>query len=131
MTLYPCPKPIPDVPEPKLRRPTERSKANMRARAEWAAKVKARAGDRCQLFGQFDERTLGCSGPIDAAHVIGRGRRPRLVLDLENGIALCRRHHDLLDRTRWFKPHFRAWFDVVFPGRMERLARKAREGRIV
>lgn len=127
MTLA-FPKPLPKEPEPKVAKKSERTKRHEAALAAWGQGVKARAGGICEMA---QEPGHVCHGPVDPAHVIGRGRCPRLALDPENGVALCRKYHDLFDRTRWFRPHFWAFFDAKYPGRRARLfAKAAREGRL-
>jgi len=49
--------------------------------------VLSRDGHRCRIGGD-------CDGPIAAHHVVFKGRDPSRRLDVDNGAALCRRHHD-------------------------------------
>lgn len=118
MVIYPQPKPLPEPPEEPTR-PARKHDAELEA---WAKAVKERAGWQCEMKGIIH----ACNGPLDAAHVLGRGAYPSLRLDPENGVALCRLAHDRYDRTRWFKPWFRRWFDTTYPGRRARLKEKAR-----
>jgi len=125
MTIYPQPKPLPKGPEPKERK-TARQKADPVLDA-WKVHIKSRVGHVCEMAG-LQHR---CWGDLDAHHVIGKGSHPRMKVDQENGVALCRGAHDLFHKTRWFKPHFWAWFSEKYPGRRERLEKKAiRERRI-
>lgn len=126
--IYPCPKPLPRQPEKKEPAPkTAAAKAYDRAMDAWTAEVKARAGTVCEMAGVQHR----CWGFLDAHHVIGKGARPRLALDLENGVSLCRGAHDGVHRTRWFKAVFWTWFNTKYPGRRERLMAKAiRERRL-
>lgn len=125
MTLFPCPKPLPQVPEPKEQK-SKRPKLDPVLEA-WKVHIKSKAGDACEMKGLHHK----CWGDLDAHHVIGKGAHPRMVTDPENGVALCRAAHDLVHKTRWFKPHFNVWFDEKYPGRRARLdAKAAREGRL-
>lgn len=45
---------------------------------------------RCQAVGFAG---LDCAGPIEVHHLAGRDVRPDLVLDPENMLCLCERHH--------------------------------------
>jgi hypothetical protein len=121
------PKPLPREPKKKGGRRTERAQEKNVGDAAWKLTVKVRAGMLCEMAGKHHR----CWGPLDAHHVIGKGAHPRLRLDLENGVALCRDVHSRVHRSRWFRPFFWAWFDSTFPGRRERLLQKAaREGRL-
>lgn len=125
MTFHPQPKSLPKAPAKKEPVRVRRD----RAMELWALQVKLRGGHVCEM--RDTETEVECWGPVDAAHVIGRGRCPRLRLDPENGVALCRSHHDAYDKTRWFRPHFNAWFDSKYPGRRASLqAKSAREARL-
>jgi hypothetical protein len=87
----------------------------------WAQAVKSGGGGFCE-YGDCYSRA------IDAHHVFGRGAHPRLRLDSDNGIGLCRPHHNAWHR----KPtQFRAWFATFYPQTWERLQVKAqRESRL-
>jgi hypothetical protein len=115
------PKPLPQEPKKKGLRPTDRAESKDRALEAWKREVKARAGNVCEMAGLHHR----CASLLDAHHILSRGAHPRLALDLENGVALCRNAHDLVHRSRWFKPYFKAWVDEKFPGRRERLLAKA------
>ena len=119
MTLA-FPKPLPAAPKKKGGPRTERGQAKDAAMDAWKAEIKARAGSVCEMAGIYHT----CRSPLDAHHVMGKGAHPRLALDLENGVALCRCAHDLVHRSRWFKPHFWAFFDGKYPGRREQLQQK-------
>lgn len=124
--LHPCPKPLPAEPKRKGGRRTERAWVKDLALDAWKLAVKATAGG-CEMAGLHHR----CAGPLHAHHVLTRGARPLLTLDLENGVALCGRAHDLVHRARWFRPHFWAWFFERYPGRREALlAKAAKEGRL-
>jgi hypothetical protein len=120
----PQPKPLPQAPEKKEPIRLQRD----RALEAWSKAVRLLAGDECEI-GDRATGGIQCRGPVDAAHVMGRGRAPHMRLVLENGVALCRAHHDALDRTRWFRPHFWAWFNNKYPGRKAQLEERARGGR--
>lgn len=115
--IFPCPKPLPQAPEKKERARPQRD----RALEAWALAVKARSGHSCEMAGVQHR----CSAILEAHHIFFRSTHPKLRLDPENGLALCHVAHDLVHRARWFRPHFRAWFDAHFPGRRERLQAKA------
>lgn len=72
----------------------ERANKATRARgAAWATAVKERDKNQCQWPG-------GCkSGDfrLDAHHKAKRSQRPDLKFDIDNGITLCRIHHDWTD----------------------------------
>jgi hypothetical protein len=68
--------------------------AEMKREADrlWSLLVRRRAGDRCEcplLFGRC------LSAATDAAHIFRRGISASRF-DLDNGIALCRHHHETL-----------------------------------
>jgi hypothetical protein len=121
----PCPKPLPQVPEPKVQK-TARPKVDPVLEA-WKVHIKSKAGDVCEMKGLHHK----CWGELDAPHVIGKGAHPRLKVDPENGVALCRTAHNGVHRSRWFKVLFGVWFNEKYPGRRERLEKKAqREARL-
>lgn len=96
----------------------------------WSSAIRGLYGDLCEMRGQ-EIGGIACRGPVQSAHVIGRGRCPRLRLDLENGCRLCEAHHQAYDRKGWFRQHFNQWIDTKYPGRRERLQQKAaREARL-
>lgn len=67
-----------------------------RALAKWSRDVRKRDGNQCQW-------PAGCTTGdtrIDAHHIAERSLRPDLKLSVENGIALCRTHHDWLPLNR-------------------------------
>lgn len=123
MTFFPQPKSLPEPPPPKEPIRLQRD----RAMEAWSKAVRLLAGDECEIG---DRATGGvkCRGTVDAAHVMSRARAPHMRLLVENGVALCRAHHDAYDRTRWFKPHFNRWFDTKYPGRRAQLDERARQG---
>lgn len=64
--------------------------------AAWSKAVRERDGNRCQWPG-------GCltgDTRIDAHHIAERSLRPDLRYSPENGIALCRTHHDWIPLNR-------------------------------
>jgi len=62
--------------------------------AEWSRKVRERDSNQC-VIAQAAATFLGpCQGVIDPHHVMPRGRRPDKKYDVDNGICLCRVHHD-------------------------------------
>lgn len=128
---------------PKPRRPLPRAKARikrsvpvkkrsdkrarvLKALAEWGEKVKARAGYQCELAAY----EMACYGPLDPHHHFRQGPHPRLRFDTDNGIALCRNHHDWADTPRG-RVVIQHWFEATHPERWKRLeAKAAREGRL-
>ena len=66
----------------------------------WSSKIKERAGGKCEVCGKDKY--------VQAHHVIPRTCYA-LRHDLENGVALCRKHHlywahkDALDFTEWVR----------------------------
>jgi len=62
--------------------------------AEWSRQVRERDGNQC-LFPRVEATFLGpCKGRIDPHHIAPRGRRPDKKYDVDNGICLCRLHHN-------------------------------------
>lgn len=64
--------------------------------AAWSKAVRERDGNVCQWPG-------GCQTGdtrIDAHHIAKRSQRPDLRLNLSNGVALCRTHHELTDTDK-------------------------------
>lgn len=120
MTFYPQPKPLPKEPEPKAWKST-RPKTDPVLEA-WKLHIKHLAGEVCEMAGLHHT----CRGELDAHHVLGKGAYPHLIVDRDNGVALCRVAHDLVHRARWFKPYWSAWFNEKFPGRKARLEERAR-----
>lgn len=82
--------------------------------AEWSASVRAAHNHEC----------WACTSPgLDAHHIFGKKAHPRLRYDIENGVALCRTHHQRWHATPvWW----RKLFSRVFPLRWDRLQKKAR-----
>lgn len=68
------------------------------ADALWSRIVRARDGWRCRLCGSGTQ--------VEAAHIIGRGH-DATRLEVDNGLALCRRHH------REYDQHVEATRDAV------------------
>lgn len=112
--MNPCPKPVPPGRKPP-RRIERKSRphvfrvgklAEMKREADrlWGLLVRQRAGDRCEVpvVGIFARCPFVAT---DAAHIFRRGREASR-LHLDNGIALCREHHESLgsaivgERTR-------------------------------
>lgn len=56
--------------------------------------AKARDRYRCTAEGILPGP---CGGPLDPQHVIPRSVRPDLADDVDNIVAVCRRHHDHID----------------------------------
>lgn len=87
--------------KPARRKPIGRKKT-LRARRkrdrdiEWSRRVKDRDGWKCRW-------PAGCASGdkrIDAHHIAERSQRPDLRFVLDNGIALCRTHHDWIPLHR-------------------------------
>jgi hypothetical protein len=64
------------------------------AELNWAADVRERDGYTCRWpdCGYYSLK-------IHTHHIHTRRQRPDLVLDLENGAALCPKHHDFIHHT--------------------------------
>jgi len=62
--------------------------------AEWSRQVRERDGNQCVIAVARATFLGPCKGDIDPHHVMPRGRRPDKKYDVENGICLCRVHHD-------------------------------------
>jgi hypothetical protein len=130
-------KPIPRKTRPKVLRTTLRAITRRVALAAWAVAVKERAEMRCELrttAGAICEGQLAllppCGGRLESHHHYRKGPHPRLELDPDNGIALCKTHHDWTDTPegRLFMP---LWLESKDPERWRRLTEKAqRESRL-
>lgn len=104
----------------KCERPTQKRRPNQNHR--WRASLAREAA-----YANWSE-AIRARDPIcaickirptsDAAHIIGRGRRPSLRLRLENGIGLCRQDHDYMTKhgTEWEE-----WLRANRPGLLETL----------
>lgn len=69
----------------------------------WGKAVLERDGWQCQAFrfqGCYEFSAMQCSNILDPHHISERSLRPDLRYDLNNGITLCRRHHDWLPLHR-------------------------------
>lgn len=111
------------------------------ADAEWSSKVAERDRDVCQIRGQgvpvrgeqyglVATIVLQCWGGLDSHHVYSKKAHPRLRYSLDNGIRLCRGHHDYA-HTEEGKVFLRRWLDATHPFRYARLLEKAqREARL-
>ncbi len=73
--------------------------------AAWSKAVRERDGGKCQWPERPVEKILSFDSPwqfgcvtrdrrIDPHHIAPKGRRPDLKYDVNNGICLCRTHHD-------------------------------------
>lgn len=61
---------------------------------EFKREVRERDSSACQWPG------CGyCDAHIDVQHIAKRSQRPDLLYDPENGVCLCRKHHNLADNT--------------------------------
>ncbi len=60
--------------------------------AAWSKAVRDRDQDRCQF--EVPDRCVTGDSRIDTHHIAPRGRRPDKKYDVDNGICLCRTHHD-------------------------------------
>ena len=70
-------------------------RVSMNKRAAWAEEVKQRDGYRCRLCGSMDG--------IEAHHIVPYDADPDQRFNPENGITLCRIHHDQIHI--WRKNH--------------------------
>lgn len=81
----------------KASRPLRHSRSEKKRKGQaWSLAVKERDGWRCQW-------PKGCTtgdDRIDAHHIAERSLRPDLRFDVNNGIALCRTHHDWIPLHR-------------------------------
>lgn len=75
--------------------------------AAWSKAVLDRDGHQCQAFrfkasahGVFGFDNISCCDRIDPHHIAERSLRPDLKYDVDNGIALCRWHHDWVPMHR-------------------------------
>lgn len=80
-----------DRPKRKKRGTTAKRRAARRRRvlaadAKWSRAVKAYSWGEC---------VVGRHAATDAHHLFGKKAFPRLRYDVENGVALCRHHHDV------------------------------------
>jgi hypothetical protein len=93
-------------------------RARERCAREWSLAVLERDCYRCQV------KDASCLGRVDPHHVFHKGAFTRVRFCRWNGIALCRRHHDIAhDDTRWFELIMRArWGDDLYEYRL-RVAR--------
>ncbi len=69
----------------------------------WSKDVKERDNNECQVqqfTGAYEFTMLPCGGPLDAHHIAERSLRPDLKFDVNNGIALCRAHHNWIPLNR-------------------------------
>ena len=116
------PKPTPRIPKRKGLRPTERAENRDRALdlSGQGREVSRRLGVRDARRSPRLLRTPGRSAHpqpgITSGPAVDRSRERRGAVP---------GHHDLLDKTAWFKPYFYGWLDTAFPGRRERLRQKA------
>lgn len=60
----------------------------------WGKVVRERDGNQCVLTVAKATFLGPCSGRVDPHHVMPRGRRPDKKYDVDNGLCLCRTHHD-------------------------------------
>lgn len=120
------PKPSKRGPKPKKRiarhvpvkRVSSRKAETVKADAEWSAAVKAKQDGFCALCLQ---------AATDAHHVIGKKAHPCLRYDPDNGIALCRRHHETVHaEPKWFKERFARWYPHSWARLQEKARREAR-----
>lgn len=102
--------PKPRCPIPRstrtIRRTPVRKRSGKRASVEaadrrWSQAVRALAGGTCAKCGSYAS---------DAHHVRSKKAHPGLRWRVENGIALCREHHDAAHAD---PETFRAWFRFV------------------
>ncbi len=58
--------------------------------AAWSKAVRERDGNQCK----FPDLCMSGDDRVDPHHIAPRGRRVDLKYDVDNGICLCRTHHD-------------------------------------
>lgn len=75
----------------RTRKPVLQQRADPQL-ASWGRKVKKRDGNKCR-WGADGPCATG-DGRIDPHHIAPRGRRPDLRYVVENGVSLCRTHHE-------------------------------------
>lgn len=106
-----------------------RKVARREAIAEAGEAAKVRDRYRCTAEGILPGE---CGGPLDPQHVIPRGVRTDLADDVDNIIAVCRRHHDWIDhrnaQARDLGYHGHADDDLEELHRRRLAAREARRG---
>ena len=84
-----------------------------KADAAWARAVREKYGDRCFHFWCANAAT-------DTHHIIGKKAHPRLRHVVENGLAMCREHHNEAHaRPAWFKENFAGWYATRWCGLLE------------
>lgn len=92
------PKPVKRTKQKARLRSVGKSGSSIRRHAQaraWSLCIKSRGG--CQACGLVGVR---CKGEIDPAHVFPKGKYPHLAYRPENGLCLCRAHHDWSHETR-------------------------------
>ena len=57
---------------------------------EWRKDVLKRDGWRCQYLG------CNCKKTLQVHHILKWGEYPALRFNIQNGITLCRKHHDMI-----------------------------------
>lgn len=93
---------------PRQRGGSIRAKFNRVADPLWGRAVAMRAAGACERGQTMETWHVGC----DPHHVLGKKAHPELRHVVENGIWLCRRHHEAAHRR---PVAFRAWFARVRP----------------
>lgn len=84
---------MPNV-EPNFKQPRKKKPSRASLNQKWSLAVRKRDNWRCQFPGCREERAL------DAHHRWSRKQRPDLKYDVEAGITLCRKHHEIVHANR-------------------------------
>jgi predicted restriction endonuclease len=71
-------------------RPRSQTRQNNLQYDEWRKNVKERDGYKCQFPGCKDKKRL------EAHHILPWSEYPTLRYNIQNGITLCRRHHNMV-----------------------------------
>ncbi len=91
--------PKPQKPEPTPRTPIPRrtrgpqGKLAEQAEVLWSLIIRKRAGRQCEVPAVGMLPRCPSTG-TDAAHFLAKGRYPHVRYDLDNGVCLCRSHHN-------------------------------------
>lgn len=97
--------------------------------ALWSLRIRER--DKACIFPRAGG--LGCAGKLEACHMYSKKAYPHLRWDLDNGNALCTRHHFFMHQNpihagrcyeaRWGRLHLDAlWMRAQANGKVDRIA---------